>query len=953
MQYRWEQFALDPDARRLTGPDGEIHTEPQVFDVLVFLIEQRAKVIPKAEILDVVWGDQFVSESALATRIKQVRQALGDDGRTQKFIRNVHGRGYQFVGELMGQPTEQFTAEAPSGEVATERSLDLAMDIAVDVEFPFVGRVQELRDIAAVVQGPINGQGTTNGRVFIGGAPGSGKSRLAVEVLAEAATSGATVCAGRCEANVTSGLQAVRDAFAQLAANNPERLAQWSHGLEGQLVSLIPSLARYLPNDPVPVDAYGGIDVFIAVFERIVAEGPLVVLVDDLQWSDEPTRALLSRLHRRLRGRPICTVATFRSGRAELPDDVDQWIQEECRTANSLRLGLGDLDAGAAADLVLAVTGEQVGPEGEQLIAATGGHSLFLTESLRDRKAGQGTAGSVNELIGRRLARQADEVQQIIAAGAALGSEFSFTVAATAAGLPPDEALAAIDTAIEAELLHETASPSRFRFSHQLVPQAILSELSRSGLASLHAACAEALRNSGADEVEVAFHTLGAIPLVDMDEAVLQSRDVAERASEANQYDRAHRLLEAALEVEPQARTRAEIMLEIGRIINRRGMPSLALSHLSHVADTARQNGWPDLFVGAALAHWNKSPFRSPSDSSTLELLAEADDLLGEESSNQRAMVVAKTAVFNAFRKPMDVRVAALDEAMSLADEETMTDPERLQLLEWRHITFLCPAGAAELDRIDPELEHLRGAVGTYFTDAAAPETVPFILGRGDDLRRVSHSDDARVAVQPIAEWRDLVLRSTFAFFDGDIGHARELCDGAAEIGEAFWGESSFALHGFGQFLSDMLSGEWGQAKELLEALDLFSGSPIFRGALAAATHAGGDEDAAATLVDGIDTGRLHSYGEHILGGNGLVGCAEAALRLDHDGLAAATEEALAPFADLMLGVPWSCSLAASDPLARLAQRRGDSAAAERYRERARSVYEGLNAPGLITLRLQ
>jgi DNA-binding winged helix-turn-helix (wHTH) protein/RecA/RadA recombinase len=953
MQYRWEQFELDPDARRLTGPDGEIHTEPQVFDVLVFLVEQRAKVVAKTEILDVVWGDQFVSESALATRIKQVRQALGDDGRTQKFVRNVHGRGYQFVGELIGQPTEHSTAAAPSVEVATVSPLDVAMDIAVDVEFPFVGRTQELQDIAAVVQGPVNDPGVSNGRAFIGGAPGSGKSRLAVEVLAQAAASGATVCAGRCEANVTSGLQAVRDAFAQLAANNPTRLAQWSHGLEGQLVSLIPSLARHLPNDPVPVDAYGGIDVFIAVFERIVAEGALVVLVDDLQWSDEPTRALLSRLHRRLRGLPVSTLATFRSGRAELPDDVDQWINEECRTANSLRLGLGDLDGDAAADLVLAVTGEQVGPDGEQLIAATGGHSLFLTESLRDREAGHGTAGSVNELIGRRLARQANEVQQIIAAGAALGPEFPFAVAASAADLPPDEALAAIDTAIEAELLHETASPSRFRFSHQLVPQAILSELSRSALASLHAACAEALRNSGADEVEVAFHTLGAIPLVDMDEAVRHSRDVAERATRANQYDRAHRLLEAALDVEPQARTRAEITLDIGRIINRKGMPALALNHLTHVADTARQNGWPDLFVDAALAHWNQSPFRSPSDSSTLELLAEADDLLSDGSPNKKALIIAKTAVFNVFRKPMQVRAAALDEAMSLVDAETMTDMERLRLLEWQHITFLCPAGIAELDRIEPEIERLRRTVGTYFTDAAAPETVPFILGRGDDLRRVSRSDNDRVKAQPIAEWRDHALRSTIAFFDGDIEQARELCDRAGEIGEAYWGESSFALHGFGQFLSDMLSGEWTQSKDLLEALDLFSGSPIFRGAFAAATHAAGDEDAAATLVDGIDFDRLHSYGEHILGGNGLVGCAEAALRLDHDALATATEAALAPFENLMLGVPWSSSLAAADPLARLAQRRGDDAAADRYRELARSVYEGLDAPGLVALRLQ
>jgi len=68
-----------------------------VFDLLAVLIRERRRVVPKEELLDTVWGNRFVSESALTRRVKAARQAIGDDGRGQRLIRTVHGRGYQFV----------------------------------------------------------------------------------------------------------------------------------------------------------------------------------------------------------------------------------------------------------------------------------------------------------------------------------------------------------------------------------------------------------------------------------------------------------------------------------------------------------------------------------------------------------------------------------------------------------------------------------------------------------------------------------------------------------------------------------------------------------------------------------------------------------------------------------------------------------------------------------------
>jgi predicted ATPase/DNA-binding winged helix-turn-helix (wHTH) protein len=85
-------------ARVVLRRDGrEVKVEPQVFDVLAYLAQHRGTVVRKEELLDEVWGDRFVSESALTTRIKSVRQAVGDDGRRQAIVRTVHGKGYEFV----------------------------------------------------------------------------------------------------------------------------------------------------------------------------------------------------------------------------------------------------------------------------------------------------------------------------------------------------------------------------------------------------------------------------------------------------------------------------------------------------------------------------------------------------------------------------------------------------------------------------------------------------------------------------------------------------------------------------------------------------------------------------------------------------------------------------------------------------------------------------------------
>lgn len=100
MRYTFGDVVLDTD-RYLLERDGEPqHVQPQVFDVLSHLLANRSRVVPKTELLDTVWGDRFVSESTLTSRIKAARRVVGDDGITQHVIKTVHGRGYRWVADV-------------------------------------------------------------------------------------------------------------------------------------------------------------------------------------------------------------------------------------------------------------------------------------------------------------------------------------------------------------------------------------------------------------------------------------------------------------------------------------------------------------------------------------------------------------------------------------------------------------------------------------------------------------------------------------------------------------------------------------------------------------------------------------------------------------------------------------------------------------------------------------
>lgn len=110
MRYAFDEFVLDLDRRELHKGSEAVDLEPQVFDLLAFLLHHRDRVVSRDDLIEGVWGGRIVSESALATRINAARRAIGDDGSAQRLIKTMVRKGFRFVGEVS---EEEAGAHAP------------------------------------------------------------------------------------------------------------------------------------------------------------------------------------------------------------------------------------------------------------------------------------------------------------------------------------------------------------------------------------------------------------------------------------------------------------------------------------------------------------------------------------------------------------------------------------------------------------------------------------------------------------------------------------------------------------------------------------------------------------------------------------------------------------------------------------------------------------------------
>src|SRR5688572_29974467 len=129
MVYEFGEFALDTKRHELRRRGEAQHVEPQVYAVLCHLLEHRDRLVTSQELIDQVWGRRFVTPGTLNSRIKALRQALGDDGASQRVIQTVRGQGFRFVVDVR-TPAAMAATTAAATAAATTAATTAAGDIA-------------------------------------------------------------------------------------------------------------------------------------------------------------------------------------------------------------------------------------------------------------------------------------------------------------------------------------------------------------------------------------------------------------------------------------------------------------------------------------------------------------------------------------------------------------------------------------------------------------------------------------------------------------------------------------------------------------------------------------------------------------------------------------------------------------------------------------------------------
>ena len=137
--YRFDDFLADPETWRLTRGGQEIHLEPVVLELLIYLIAHRARLVTRQELMDTVWGETVISESALTKAVARLREALDDDPAAPRYLETVRSKGYRFVADVEELEGRAGPVSPPRKNYARTANRSLFPAAAAMVALIFIG----------------------------------------------------------------------------------------------------------------------------------------------------------------------------------------------------------------------------------------------------------------------------------------------------------------------------------------------------------------------------------------------------------------------------------------------------------------------------------------------------------------------------------------------------------------------------------------------------------------------------------------------------------------------------------------------------------------------------------------------------------------------------------------------------------------------------------------------
>ena len=386
-------FRLDEQNKLLLrsgrkGADERIELTPKAFDVLSLLVSRPGKLVSHDDFLESLWPNLHVQPEVLKGHILAVRTALGDNSKKPRFIETVRQRGYRFIAAVSEGTTVDETTFA-------DRNVS-----------KLVGRDEELSQLAAYLSETFDGR---SGLVFVSGDAGMGKTRLVDEFVQRMAAKQNGITVVRTQCVETFGeiepWYPVLEALSRIS-NGPSRadLLEALEAVAPTWLVQLPVLTKAAHRDILRQEILGAtrgrmLREICELLERLATTTPIVLIFEDVHWSDASTIDLISTFSRRRSRARLMLIATYRPADAEVAGHpihqvlLSLKVSSICHDIELRPLGLGEVEKH------LFPTGK-VSPADADLarliFQQSGGNPLFM-------------AAMIDELVDRTLIKRTSQ----------------------------------------------------------------------------------------------------------------------------------------------------------------------------------------------------------------------------------------------------------------------------------------------------------------------------------------------------------------------------------------------------------------------------------------------------------------------------------------------------------------------------------------------------------------
>ena len=517
VRLRFDRFDLD-EANALLSRDGTpVALAPTPFALLCALARQPGSLLTKQASLDQVWGHQFVSESVLKTAISELRTALDDDARKPRFIETVSRRGYRFIAPVIAIPITP-SAGADAAEIGSPHLPS------------FTGRVKPLSRLRRAWDMASSGKRAI---VWVAGEPGIGKTTLIEHFVATLGD--VAVARGQCVEHYGAGelYLPVLEALSELCRND-STLVPLLHAVAPTWLLQLPWLStpgerEALRRELAGVSPDRMLREVGEVLDRSSERRPLLLVTEDLHWSDRATIQLIDYVARRRGGARLMWLASFRVAEVVALDHPLNSLRHELRlTGLCEEIVLDPFSESEVADYVAQRSPSIATDESfvRALHERTDGLPLFVASVMSEviaRAAQGGDAAAAPQLaeiavpenlaaiIDHYIAKLTSDQRLLLSAAAICGVQFRVSTTSDALGRDAHWVGHTCDELVREQLWliaprpgqESDASELPYSFRHALFRQVMYERTPASARAQLHRRVGAALERERAAGVPV------------------------------------------------------------------------------------------------------------------------------------------------------------------------------------------------------------------------------------------------------------------------------------------------------------------------------------------------------------------------------------------------------------------------------------------------------------------